>query len=79
MVDAPEFSQAHLYRLVNMVAGAGIPSYVRLLTAVDIGTQPEKYLWDRIWPRLRVVLLQNRNAATPPNSDMSPQYSMSLS
>ena len=23
MVDAPEFSQAHLYRLVNMVAGAG--------------------------------------------------------
>ena len=36
MVDAPEFSQAHLYRLVIMVAGAGMPSYVRQLRAVEL-------------------------------------------
>ena len=68
MVDAPEFSQAHLYRLVNMVAGAGIPSYVRQLKASEL-LPPQTYfrsfskLLRRCFPVLVQALLASSNSS----------------
>ena len=68
MVDAPEFSQAHLYRLVNMVAGAGITSYVRQLRASEL-LPPQTYfrsfskLLRRCFPVLVQALLASSNSS----------------